>query len=520
MKSSNIFKLLVIISAVLLCASVPASAQTRKEKEAARQLAEMKEHLQRLEAEIAELRGYPLETEEVVAEEEIVEEEVFCEEEEFFDESPAEEILEEEEIVEDELQEPDDGPFQSRVAAFSELVDIPYNDTLETCIRNYLDKYQWSAELWLYDSCVERLKDVFTSRDLPEDLSALALAESGMNPKAVSPAGYKGLWCMGYSVAKNHGLTVDTYVDERLDVLKSGAALADYISDAYAQLGDMALAIEAYNCGIGNVHRAVEKAGGKDFWSVYEYLPAETRDIVPEFIAALYVTHYSWRPKDVPEGSVLPEDAVPVTVSRKVHLQQVADVLGTSLESLQDLNLQYVRSIVPGDERACEILVPADLKDRFEARESEIPAYKPEPKKTVTEPDTTAKAEPVKTPEESAPVTESKPSTTTPAQQSQTYTVKSGDTLGKIADKYNVTVGQLKSWNGLKSDSIKVGQKLTVYGRGSAPATQTPSVTHTVKSGETLSKIASKYGTTVEKIKKLNGMTGDTIHVGQKIKVK
>ncbi len=548
MKLSNIARIFIVALVAALCFSAPAAAQSKKE--AARQLAELRERLQKVEAELAILRGEPLGQEEVIGEyveeegevfeedvEELTEEEISQELEALEEEQPAEEAVAEEPAAEEPVEEfseilpveaTSDDLFESRLSRFSNVVDVPFNELIRNNIKDFLSSDVVSETIGLYEMYADRLKEVFRDYDLPEELAALAIVESGMDPQAVSWAGYRGMWQMGYALGKNYGLYIDNYVDERLDVLKSTEVVAKYISDAYAQFGDYALAIAAYNCGAGNVRRAMDKAGSSDFWDVYEYLPGETRTCVPEFLAALYGANYSRAHGIEPDNVAAPAETVSVDVSQKLHFQQIADVLGTPLEDIQQLNPQYIHDIVPGNERIFTILIPSGLNDSFRQHESEIYAYKAETmfnpvvkKQVVTETEQASSEVYVTGTQTSSSSSSSGNSSSTSTPQKVTYKVKSGDSLGKIAEKYHVTVGQLKSWNNLKSDTIQIGQTLSIYGRSSSASTSTSSgyTTYTVKSGDSLSKIASKYRTTVDRIKKYNNLKSDNIRIGQTLKI-
>ena len=249
-----------------------------------------------------------------------------------------------------------------------------------------------------------------------------------------------------YYTAKQYGLIQNSLVDERMDPIRSTWAAAHYLSDLYKLFGDWTLCIAAYNCGPGNVNKAIHRSGGKtDFWDIYWNLPNETRGYVPAFIAANYIMTYYQEHGICPMECALPLATDTLMLSQNVYLQQIADVCEVDIETLKDLNPQYKEKLIPGGFSSCSLRLPMekipvflDMGDSvYNYRRTEFfPPQKPIEAKAVV------------------------------AQSTRGYTthkIKAGESLGSIARKYHVSVAQLKKWNGLKSDRIMSGRTLKIY---------------------------------------------------------
>ncbi len=415
-----------------------------------------------------------------------------------------------------------------RLNKMNSFIKIPYNPVIRNYIINYVQKMPTRignimglARYWM-----PQFEDIFMEYDLPQELKALAVVESALNTRAVSRAKAKGMWQFIASTARHYNLEMTSYVDERFDPIKSCRAAAQYLRDAYDIFGDWSLAIASYNCGSGNVNKAIRRSGGgKDFWEVYNYLPRETRGYVPAFVAALYVLNYYPEHNIVPTQIGLPAHVDTFMVNRNLHFGQISENIGVSMEELRDMNPQYLYDIIPGDSHQYQLILPYNYTLAFVDKEKEIYGYKD-----------SLYFNPVKMKQIQGGTVAS-----TSSGSYTTYRVKSGDTLGAIARRYGTTVNNIKSWNGLRSNTIKVGQRLRIYGKGSAPATTASSsssssssgttvattssggyVTYTVKKGDTLWEISNKFdGVTLHDIMTLNGFTKNTkIYPGMKIKIK
>jgi len=310
-------------------------------------------------------------------------------------------------------------------------------------------------------------------------------------------------------------------VDERLDPLTSCRAAARLLKDNYMIFGDWSLAIASYNCGAGNVSKAIRRSGGKtDFWEIYDYLPRETRGYIPAFIAALYTLNYYPEHGIVPAQISLPAHVDTFQINKNLHFGQISDNIGISMETLRDLNPQYLHDIIPGTEHMYILNLPhqytlayVDLQDSIYNYKDSV-FFNPVAVKKIKE-------------------------TGGSGEQRVIHKVKSGESLGSIARKHHTTVANLKRWNGLKSDNIRVGQRLYIYGsapkasgstaqkssgssqKSSASSSTAGASYYTVKSGDTLGGIAKKTGVSLNTIYKLNNLNSKSkIYPGMKIRTK
>ena len=412
-----------------------------------------------------------------------------------------------------------DEVYIERLKRMNSFIQLPYNDIVKNYIILYSEKMptKMSHILGLCKYYMPIFEEAFNRYDIPEELKAMAVIESALNPLAVSRANAKGMWQFMYSTAKMYGLHIDSFVDERFDPVKSADAAARYLKDAYNIFGDWNLAIASYNCGAGNVNKAIRRSGGKrGFWDIWPYLPRETRGYGPAFVGALYTMTYYKEHGIKPETIEMPLHIDTLKINRQLHLRQVADLTSAPIDELKNLNPQYRHEIIPGD-REYILRIPYAYTNAFIEHEDSIYVHKVD--------------------EYFNPVTIKKIKDGGDGERI-TYKVKSGDTLGKIAGMYRCSIANIKRWNNLKSTNIRVGQRLIIYRGGnpsgssasssSSTSTQSKSTTavssgtstYTVKSGDTLSGIAAKHGISVTNLKSWNGLSSNNIKVGQKLKVK
>ena len=421
-----------------------------------------------------------------------------------------------------------DSVYIDRINRINTSVKIPYNDVVRSFIIYYTQKMsrdKISKIVGLSSYYLPIFEEVFDQYGLPQELAKVAVIESALNPMAVSRAKAAGMWQFMRRTGTQYGLEINEYVDERFDYLQETHAAAKYLKDAYAIFGDWSLAIASYNCGPGNVNKAIRRAGGaRDFWDVYQYLPRETRGYVPAFIAAMYTLAYYREHNITPSHIDTPPQVDTFHISNNLHFGQVSECVGISVDMLRKLNPEYVKDIVPGKGKTRVIKLPYSFSGAFIDVQDSIYTYKD-----------SIYFDPVKVKEVSAGVSRSSRSSSS-APSYFVYTVKKGDSLGKIASRNSTTISKIKSWNNLRKDTIVPGQKLRIYtGRGPSTTASSSSssskvstsssggyVTYTVRRGDTLYSIANKFsGVSLNDIMRLNGLTRNSkIYAGQKLKIK
>ena len=422
-----------------------------------------------------------------------------------------------------------------RLKQLPTAIPLVYNQAIKSKIELYVCKRKRSSSiiLGLSQYYFPWMREIFDKYDVPEELIYLTIVESALNPNAVSRAGATGIWQFMYRTGKTYQLEVNTFVDDRRDPFKATDAAARHLRDLYNIFNDWGLTISAYNCGAGGVRKAIARSGGKkDFWSVKPFLPRETQNYFPCYIATLYLVNYHHE-----HGIPFAELSIPfavdtVMVTKELHLQQVAEVLNIDLEELKILNPQYKRLVIPAYKEPYPLrLKHADIL-RFIELEDSIHKYNYEdffiPMK-VYEGFFTG-----------VPVNSS--------DYNKVYhTVKQGESLSVIANKYGLALYELKKMNNLSSSAIKAKQRLLVgyeylkqtdsskskeqlpdVIRTTTPVidlrTGTPltsdAVIYVVKQGDTLGAIAARFGTTVPKISAYNNLSNvHTLSVGQKLRI-
>ena len=415
-----------------------------------------------------------------------------------------------------------DSVYIERIRNMNSFITLPYNDIVKNYIVLYSEKMpeRIGKIIGLSRYYMPIFEEIFNRYDLPEELKAMAIIESSLNPTAVSRAGAKGMWQFMYSTAKLYGLTINSFVDERLDPVASAEAAARYLKDSYMIFGDWNLAIASYNCGAGNVNRAIRRSGGKRaFWDIYPYLPRETRGYVPAFVGALYTLRYYKEHGIEPEAVALPPAVDTFKIHKMLHFKQISELVGIPAEEIKNLNPQYRHEIIPGNEKEYILRIPYSYVNGFIDAEDSLYSYKADVYFN--------------------PVTLKKIKDGGDGQRI-VYRVKSGDVLGKIALRYRVSVSQIKRWNNLRSDNIRIGQRLVIYRGGGAPASASSSTrkasqpnpqhkstvpadadytVYTVKSGDSLYLIAKDYpGVSAQNIMDFNGISSK-IKPGMKIKI-
>lgn len=494
-----------------------------------------------------------------------------------------------------------DDEIRKRLAALPTVIDMPFN----SIVREYIDRYMEKGRplvagmLGLSTYYMPIFEQALEAERLPLELKYLPVIESALDPNAVSRSGAGGLWQFMPAAAKGYGLEISSLVDERRDPYLSSKTAAKMLHELYDTYGDWSLAIAAYNCGPGAVNKAIRRAGGDpkshDFWSIYSYLTPETRGYVPMFIAANYVMTYY---KDHNISPVLPTRPLvtdTVGIGKRVHFDQISKVLDIPKEELRILNPQFRADIIPGSgEKQYMLILPSQQAQAYIMSEPEILAYESAryarridaepgemPEDGIPAGDVVADGNDMiiaaahpESEEDDAPRASSVTAREEPNLAAKTrvvnHTVASGETINDIATLYNVRVSDIRSWNSLRRNAVRVGQTLhietavdaaTIARHAPAPksATRTASVnkdnaaaqvsasksrtsskssgktysktqtkkkstvkastSYKIKSGENLTTIARKHGVTVEQLRKANNLKGDNIRAGENLKI-
>lgn len=350
-----------------------------------------------------------------------------------------------------------DSVIARRLGALHTVIPMTFNSEVRSYIRFYL-KYmsrRLDVMLSLGQYYHPMFEDALSRYGVPEELKYLTIVESAMNPMATSRVGAAGLWQFMYSTGKIYDLEVNSVVDERRDVYKSTYAAAHFLSDLHRVFDDWTLAIAAYNCGPGNINKAIARSGGKrDFWEIYYFLPRETRGYIPAFIAVTYVMNYYREHGLRPVEVKVPVRTDTVMVASDVLLNYVEEYTGIGEEELRTLNPQYRADYIPGSTGRYSICLPTTRMELFIAHQDSIYARTQDSlsRRPMT-------VEPVKGKGERGRVKGEKKGSSGNARY---HTVKKGETLSSVARKYGLTVQRLKKLNGLKRDQINVGQRLRI----------------------------------------------------------
>ena len=342
-----------------------------------------------------------------------------------------------------------DSIYIDRLSRIPSIIEMPFNEIVKKHIEAYTTRLRNKVSFILaaanfYMPLFEEALDTY---DLPLELKYLPIIESALNPTALSRQRASGLWQFMLKTGKIYGLENNSLVDERRDPIKSTWAAARYLKDLYNIYKDWNLVLAAYNCGPGNVNKAIRRAGGAtDYWEIYPFLPKETRGYVPGFIAANYVMNYYCEHGICPMETQLPETSDTIHIHKDLNLNQVAGVCNIDIEQLRSLNPQYKKDIVPGNSKPYILRLPNNTANQFIELQDSIYAYK---------------ANQYLTKRKTVAVNEN--STGKGNTGNATYhKIRQGDNLGKIAAKYGTTVNQLRKLNNLKGNNITAGKTLRI----------------------------------------------------------
>lgn len=359
--------------------------------------------------------------------------------------------------------------YIDRLKRMPTAMEMPWNEVVQRFIDRYSGRLRKSVSFMLgasnfYMPIFEQALEVY---GLPLELKYLPVIESALNPNAVSRVGATGLWQFMAATGKRYGLKLNSMIDERRDPLKASYAAAHYLSDLYGIFEDWNLVIAAYNAGPANIQKAIQRAGGvKDYWQIYPYLPTETRGYVPAFIAANYIMHYYCEHNICPMLTTLPAQTDTIMLYQNVHFEQVANVLGISIQELRSLNPQYRRDVVTGYTEPTDLRLPVEYISKYIANEDSILAYNVDQlmKRDMVEVNDNAPA--YRSTRKSSTSYKSKKSTRTKRSKrgrgGSTISIRNGDTLEKIAKRHGTTVAKLKKLNKISGSNIRAGKKLKV----------------------------------------------------------
>ncbi len=442
-----------------------------------------------------------------------------------------------------------DSVYIERLYKLPTVVPMTYNKIVRDWIKFYTkDTKSRRYLLGISEYYMPFFEQILDKYDLPLELGYLPIIESALNPRARSRSGAVGLWQFMYPTGKMYGLEINSYVDERMDVLKSTEAAARYLRDMYKIFGDWTLSIAAYNSGAGNVKKAIKRAGGKtNFWEIYPYLPRETRGYIPAYIAALYSMNYYKEHNITPKKVDMNIITDTVMIKKKLNLRQVSEYLDIDYEKLAILNPQYKRDIIPGNFKSYPLRLPFDKVSDFLNAEDEIYKYKD----SIYLSEQVSLISPSKSDRPYTNYKYTPPSTN--GKKKLYYHVKAGDTYSNIAEWYDCSVNDLKYWNKTRSTKLQIGQKVAIWvpikkyshyqkidkmssaqkEKTNIPRTNKKTIVkpdknkyivYKLKSGDNLWSVAKKYdGVSAGDIQKINGFSDEDVRdlkVGQEIIIK
>ena len=439
--------------------------------------------------------------------------------------------------------------------------NIEYNPGLENIIKSFLKnrKKSFGRLMAISEYYFPMFEEALAKQNVPLEIKYLAVVESALNPKAVSRMGATGLWQFMYQTGKQYNLTIDSYVDERSDPLKSSEAAAQYMTNMYAIFGDWDLVLASYNSGPGNVAKAIRRSGGQqNYWNIRKNLPKETQGYVPAFLATMYIYEYHKEHGIVPNRAAIKHFTTDtIRIKKQMSFQQISDLLDVPVAQLQLLNPSYKLNVVPFYHNQAHFLrLPMDKIAVFASNEDKIYAYTQREVDLRERPFQVTKAIVV-----TDTLNYTQQRITLP--KTKYYTVRRGDNLGEIANKYDVTIADIKKWNKLKSNTVARGKNLKIITSESVvqtvrKATKSDNVTsemkadnkqiavsetktakddrgnkniktdtissntaafYIVQKGDNLSSIAKKNNVSVEEIKEWNHLSGTSIQLGTSLQV-
>ena len=359
-----------------------------------------------------------------------------------------------------------DSIYVDRLSRIPTIMEMPYNNIVRKFIDQYTGRLRHSVSYMLgaTNFYIPIFEEALALYNLPLELKYLPVIESALDPTAVSRKGATGLWQFMLSTAKRYDLKINSLVDERRDPIKASFAAAQYLNDLYKVYGDWNLVIAAYNCGPTSLNKAIHRAGGsKDYWTIYPYLPKETRGYVPAFIAANYVMNYYCEHNICPMRARLIDGNDTVVVNKDLHLEQVASVCGVEMEKIKAFNPQYKTSLVPGNSYDCILRLPSEAALKFIDLGDSVYSYRSSELLTKRKTVEIDEAE-LEKQQNSArrSYSSSRRRSSRSSRRSKSVTIKNGQTLSEIAEKYGTSVSKLRRLNGIKGSNIRAGKKIRV----------------------------------------------------------
>lgn len=406
--------------------------------------------------------------------------------------------------------------YQERLRRLPVVMEMPYNDVVQKFIDQYSGRLRRSVSYMLgagnfYVPIFEEALDYY---GLPLELKYLPVIESALDPKARSHAGAVGLWQFMLATAKRYDLTVNSLIDERQDPYKATWAAARYLRDLYKIFGDWNLVLAAYNCGPGNINKAIHRAGGtRDYWTIYPYLPQETRGYVPAFIAANYIMNYYCEHHICPMKTKYPVTTDTVSVTRDLNMEQVAALCNIDIEAIKALNPQYRTNLIPGSAGPMTLCLPTEKLTAFINLNDSVYNYRADELLTRRSKVDVAAAPSRASRRRNTQAQQPAATTTDQPDNAPAATSRSSRSSRTSSRSSKRETAQAKSASSKSSRSSRNSRRSKAKKAGKP-------VTTTVRNGDTLSEIAERHGTTVKKLRQLNGIKGNLINTGKKLRVK
>ncbi len=431
-----------------------------------------------------------------------------------------------------------DSEYTQRLYALPSQMELAFNPIVKQFIEMYANRRRGQVSYMLGQGqyYFPMFEEELDKQGLPLELKYLPVIESALNPVARSRVGASGLWQFMSATGKLYKLEINSLVDERLDPHKSTQAAVKYLKDMYEIYKDWNLVIAAYNCGPGNVNKAIRRSGGKrDYWEIYPYLPKETRGYVPAFIAATYIMSYHTDHNICIRQSELPTLIDTLNINKLVHFEQISDMLNIPVEDIRKLNPQFRADIIPGEYKSYALKLPISQLSAFIAKEDTIYNHR---------------AEELLTHKRTRDIASLGNASAAGGGGYATHKVRRGETLGAIAMRYRVSVSQLKNWNGMRSDRLNIGQNLKVSAyiapkkeatkaspsqvkqdkitdffvdngvlKKTTTVTKKTTTNYQVKKGDSWANIAKNTGASIADIKQWNNIRNNKLVAGRNLKI-